>query len=165
MPPISTGPKALRPSSSATCYWGSGIFIAPISAMPDAPIGIYPGREFTEASASAILLYADEVPDFVSHGVHRVVRFVAVDRPVARIFCVNLIARWRQPQHLSSTSGHAGRLRNPARVRARHREMMAVQMNWMIGHRQIGLCESAPARRCAHHRIDAGKPCCSRPRC
>jgi len=82
----------------------------------------------------AFLAGADEVAVGVAHGVHRVMRLVAMDRPVAGV----VGDEFNRADH---ADGHVGRrlrptrgLGNPAAVRSGHGEMMAMHVDRMVGH-------------------------------
>ena len=94
-----------------------------------------------------------KVAHAVAHGVHGVVRLVAVDRPVARLVGDEF-------EHAHRTDRHVGRhlrppraRRHPAAVGAGHLELVAVQMDGVVGHGEIAH-PHAHAVAPAHHQRD-----------
>src|SRR6516162_437989 len=115
------------------------------------------GDELTDLPGEVALLYADEVPDIVTHRVHGVVRLVTVERPVARVVGNHV----EGPDHADRDIDGAFRplrtLGHPSAVRAAHREMVAVQMDRVVGHGEIAHAHAHAVAEPHRHRIDAGK--------
>jgi len=147
MPPISIGPNWPKPVIIGSVFSGSGISIAPMSV----------GHELADLGRYIALVYADEVLDVVAHSVHGVVRFMAVERPVARIVGEHVEGPNRADRDVDGALRPLRALGHPAAVRAGHCEMMAVQMNRMVRHGEIAHAHAHAVAESHRQRIDAGK--------
>ncbi|OMP13455.1 hypothetical protein COLO4_01653 [Corchorus olitorius] len=93
----------------------------------------------------------------VPHGVHRVVRLVAVEGPVAGV-----VGNELDGAHLAH--GNVGRHLRPARawldpaaIGARHFERMAVQMHRVVRHGEVAHADAHAVAQTHGQRVDAGK--------
>ena len=91
------------------------------------------------------------------HRSHRVVRLVAVERPVARRIRDELERAHLAHRHVHCHFGPSSLFRNPAAIGAGDREVDAVQMNRVIGHGEVAHANAHPVSQAHHQRIDARK--------
>ncbi len=160
MPPISIGPNGPVPVIIGKVLGGSGIDISAMSAMPVVPIAMAPGAARLSAALRVTLPHADEVLHLMSHGVHGVMRLVAMEGPVSRRVGDEFDGADRAYRHVDRRLRPLRALRHPAAVGAADREMMAVQMDRVVGHGEIGDPDAHPVaephRQDVDRRKDAG---------
>ena len=89
-------------------------------------------------------MHADEVLHVVAHGVHGVVRLVAVDRPVAGLVGDELEGAHLPDRHVDRDLRPARALRHPAAVGAGHLEVVAVHVDRMVGHGEVADAHAHP---------------------
>lgn len=73
----------------------------------------------------------------MAHGIHSVVRLVAMDRPIAYILGVKLVCSHRTNGDVDTNLRPPSFWPYPATVSAGHLEIIAVHMDWMVGHCEI----------------------------
>ncbi len=103
------------------------------------------------------LVGADEGGDLVAHGIHRVVRLVAMDRPVAQMLRLEVEGAHRPHGDVDGDLG-PGRLGwDPAAIGARYLEVVAVHVDRVVGHRQVADAHPHVVAPADHQRVDARK--------
>src|SRR5262249_25459871 len=95
-------------------------------------------RRAGERLAKILLGYADEVLHLMTHGIHRVMRLVTVKGPISRRIGDEIDRAYRADWHINRCLGKLRAFGHPTSVGAAHRDMMAMQMDWMVGHGEIG---------------------------
>ena len=73
----------------------------------------------------------------MAHGVHGVVRLVAVDRPVALVFGIELVGAHGADRDVDADLRPARFRPHPATVRAGHLEIIAMHVDRVVGHGEI----------------------------
>ena len=100
----------------------------------------------------------------MAHRVHRVMRLVAVECPVAGVSGVEFDGAHLSDCDVGGHLGPARRLRHPAAIRTCYLELMSVQMNGMIGHRQVADANAHAIALAHDERVDAReRPAVERP--
>ena len=111
---------------------GSGIDMAAMSAMPSVPMAMAVGGAL-DGAAEITLREPDEVHHLVPHGVHGVMRFVAVESPIARRVGHEIHRADRAHRHVDGGLRPLRALRHPAAVGATHREVMPCRwIGWLV---------------------------------
>ena len=100
---------------------------------------------------------ADEVNHVVAHRIHGVVRLVAVKRPVAGHIGEDIEHAHRSHRHVDSRFRPLRAFRYPAAIRAADRDVVAVQMDGMVGHREIAHSYAHAVSEPHRQRVNAGK--------
>ena len=93
----------------------------------------------------------------MAHRVHRVMRFVTMKCPVARLGRVEFNRTHLAHANINGYFRPARSRWRPATIRTRHRELMSVQVNRMIGHSEIAHTDANPVVLSHPHRINAGE--------
>src|SRR5262245_65171266 len=115
------------------------------------------GDELANMSGEVALLYADEVPDIVTHRVHGVMRLVTVERPVARVVGNHVEGPDRADRDVDGALRPFGALGAPTAIRAAHREVVAVQMDRVVGHGEIAHAHAHAVAEPHGPGVDAGE--------
>src|SRR5690606_22270073 len=72
--------------------------------------------DFPDFLRDGFLIDADKSRDIMSHGIHRVVRLVAMDRPVSKVFRVELVGTHRAYGDVDADLWPAGFGADPAAI-------------------------------------------------
>ena len=93
----------------------------------------------------------------MAHGVHGVVRLVAMERPVPRHVGDKLESAHLADRDVDRDLGPGRALGNPAAVGAGHLEVVAVHVDRVVGHGQVAEPDPHLVALAHHQRIDAGE--------
>ncbi len=115
------------------------------------------GQQLLQRGGEVVLLHADHRRHAVAHGIHGVVRFVAVEGPVARVVGDELDGAHLPHGNVHRHFGPARALGDPAAIGADHFEHMAVQVNGVVGHGEVAHADAHALAGARHQRGDAGK--------
>ncbi len=119
-------------------------------------MGMYSGR-ICLIFCNLLLVDPDECRDLVTHGIHGVMRLVAMDRPVADVLRVELVGAHRTDRDVDADLGPARLRPDAAAIGAGHLEIVAVHVDWMVRHRQVTDANTNPVVLGNDERIDPGK--------
>ena len=154
MPPISSGPNSLCPSSSAACCRAAASPCRP-SRRRCCPSPCSRARACRMRCARSFCGTPIRFGTRRAHRVHRVMRLVAMECPVARAIGGELdrahLAHRDIGRHFRPARGR----RNPAAVGTRDFEAVAVQVDRMVRHRQVAEANPHAVARAHRQRIDA----------
>ena len=93
----------------------------------------------------------------MAHGIHRVVRLVAVDRPIAQMVRRELIGAHRADRNVDADLGPLRAFRHPAAVGAGDLEIIAVHVDRVVCHRQVSDAHPYPVALVHDQRINIGE--------
>src|SRR5450830_1292139 len=115
------------------------------------------GNQLRDFPGEVALIDADHGRHVVAHGVHGVVRLVAMQRPVAFFSGVEFDGAHLADGDVGADFGPARSRWRPATVGAGDDEFMAVQVDRMIGHGQVADADAHAVVLPHRQRIDAGE--------
>jgi hypothetical protein len=113
------------------------------------------GHQLVDLLGHAPMVDANERWHVMAHCVHRVVRFVAVEGPVARRIGHELDCAHLADGDVGRHLGPARRLRHPAAIRASDLEAVPVQVDRVVRHRQVAHADAHLVAQARDHRIQA----------
>ena len=125
--------------------------------MPSVPIAMAFGAALFDRLRQNPLLSADQVHHIVAHGIHGVVRLVAVKRPVARSVGDEVDGAYGTHRHVGGRLRELRGLRHPAAIGTAHRKVVPVQMHRVGGHGEIAHPDAHAVAEPHRHDINARK--------